>query len=166
MAQKGDLVYFDPPYDVEENQSNFTEYTKGGFNRDDQTELKGVCDTLIDRGVWVAISNSNTSFIRELYKRGDAYSLYKVIDENKLRLARTIGAKPSSRGHVNELLIIGKPMERRKKRFLKERRRMRYTDGYTAMYLLCTCGYQTGYLLVEVPDTLKPQKVLLTPVSR
>ena len=120
LAQKGDLVYFDPPYDVEENQSNFTEYTKGGFNRDDQTELKGICDTLIDRGVWVAISNSNTSFIRELYKRDDAYSLYKVIDENKLRLARTIGAKPSSRGYVNELLIIGKPMDGRKKRFLKK----------------------------------------------
>ena len=120
MAQKGDLVYFDPPYDVEENQSNFTEYTKKGFTRSDQTELKSLCDELIDKGVWVAISNSNTSFIRELYKKDDSYSLYRVIDESKLRLARTIGAKSSSRGYVNELLIIGKPMDGRKKRFLKK----------------------------------------------
>lgn len=43
---------------------------------------------------------------------------------------------------------------------------LRYTNGYTAMYLSCTCEYQTGYLLVGVPDTLNPQRVLLTPVLR
>ena len=34
------------------------------------------------------------------------------------------------------------------------------------MHLSCTCGYQTGYLLVWVPDNLKQQIVLLTPVLR
>src|SRR5690554_555584 len=49
-AKKGDLIYFDPPYDVEEKQSEFVSYTKNGFSRDDQIRLKNVCDELVERG--------------------------------------------------------------------------------------------------------------------
>lgn len=121
LARKGDFVYFDPPYDVEYKQNSFTAYTKKGFSREDQVELKRICDLLIDQGVSLAVSNSNTAFIRDLYKENDEYELYSFIDEGKLKLARTIGAKTSSRGYVNELLIIGKPIDGRKKRFLKKK---------------------------------------------
>ncbi|HAS55744.1 MAG TPA: hypothetical protein DCR94_00475 [Firmicutes bacterium] len=113
LAESGDLVYFDPPYDVEPLQSGFTSYTKQGFGRKEQKELKDICDELLRKGICVAISNSNTGFIKQLYtKSTDGYSLYTIVDENKLRLARTIAGKACSRRYVNELLIIGKPVEK------------------------------------------------------
>ncbi len=109
-AKTGDFVYFDPPYDVEPLQSGFTSYTKHGFGRKEQKELKEVCDKLLNEGISVAVSNSNTEFIRQLYKNSvDGYFFYTIVDENKLRLARTIAGKSCNRRYVNELLIIGKP---------------------------------------------------------
>lgn len=104
-AQAGDVVYFDPPYDVEEGQNGFVGYTAGGFNRDNQRELKELCDELIQRGVTVGISNSNTTFIRELYS-DDPYHFYELHDELKVR--RTIGAKNESRREITELFILGR----------------------------------------------------------
>lgn len=112
-AKAGDFAYFDPPYDVEPLQSGFTSYTKKGFGRKEQKELKEVCDKLLSEGMSVALSNSNTEFIKQLYtKSADGYSLYTIVDENKLRLARTIAGKACNRRYVNELLIIGKPKDR------------------------------------------------------
>lgn len=106
----GDFVYFDLPYDVEPLQSGFTSYTKQGFGRKEQKELKNVYDQLLEKGIAVAISNSNTEFIKQLYNRSsDGYFLYTIVDESKLRLARTIAGKACNRRYVNELLIIGKP---------------------------------------------------------
>lgn len=112
-AKTGDFVYFDPPYDVEPLQSGFTSYTKQGFGRKQQQELKEACDKLLSNGIAVAVSNSNTDFIKQLYtKSNDGYFFYTIVDENKLRLARTIAGKASNRRYVNELLIIGKPKEK------------------------------------------------------
>ncbi len=109
-AKSGDFVYFDPPYDVEPLQSGFTSYTKQGFGRKQQQELKDSCDKLLRNGIAVAVSNSNTDFIKQLYANSsDGYFFYSIVDENKLRLARTIAGKACNRRYVNELLIIGKP---------------------------------------------------------
>ena len=43
-AQEGDLIYFDPPYDYEVENSGFTGYTKSGFSRKNLQELKLQCD--------------------------------------------------------------------------------------------------------------------------
>lgn len=104
-AVKGDVVYFDPPYDVEAGQSEFVSYTASGFGRKDQEELKKLCDSLIDRGVKVGISNSNTQFIRALYAsdKKHRYELNEIAP-----FSRTIGSKPSSRKKTTELIIIGK----------------------------------------------------------
>lgn len=104
-AKAGDLVYFDPPYDVEEGQNSFTEYAKSGFNRNSQKQLKKLCDKLILKGVRIAISNSDTKFIRDLYS-GDEYITYNIY--NKIISNRTIGASTDSRRKVTELLIVGK----------------------------------------------------------
>ena len=104
-AKEGDLVYFDPPYDIEEKQNSFTKYSKSGFNRDSQKQLKTLCDELILRGVKIAVSNSDTVFIRELYS-GDEYVTYTIY--NKIVSNRTIGASPESRRKVTELLIVGR----------------------------------------------------------
>lgn len=103
-AQAGDIVYFDPPYDVEAGQSSFVEYTKNGFTRENHRELKQLCDRLIERGVRVGISNSNTQFIRELYMEGP-YDFYEFYDE--ITVKRTIGGTKESRREINELFILG-----------------------------------------------------------
>lgn len=104
-AQNGDFVYFDPPYDVEPGQSSFVAYTKSGFNQKNQKELKQTCDTLIKRGVLVAISNSNTDFIRNLYK-DNKYVKYEI--HSKIISNRTIAASNKARRRVVELLIVGR----------------------------------------------------------
>ncbi len=103
-ANKGDIVYFDPPYDVEAGQNGFVEYTQAGFNRQNQRELKDLCDRLIARGVKVGISNSNTSFIRSLYTEGP-YDFYELHDE--ITVKRTIGGTLESRKEMCELFILG-----------------------------------------------------------
>lgn len=102
-AQGGDLVYFDPPYDVEIGQAGFVSYSKGGFNRDNQEELRDLCDELIERGVTVIVSNSDTSYIKNLYGDHGRYKFYR-----DLNIIWSVGANGASRRKANEILIIGK----------------------------------------------------------
>ncbi len=67
-AIKGDLVYFDPPYHPISATANFTKYVKGDFNAQNQSELSDVFRALANRGCKVMLSNSNTDFIKDLYK--------------------------------------------------------------------------------------------------
>ena len=66
--RRGSFVYFDPPYDPVSDGSNFTGYAKGGFDRNEQTRLKLLCDKLNLKGVNFLLSNSSTEFILDLYK--------------------------------------------------------------------------------------------------
>ena len=63
----GDFVYFDPPYHPI-NKTSFTAYTKLGFTEKDQSDLANFCTELSKQGVKIMVSNSNTKFIRDLYK--------------------------------------------------------------------------------------------------
>ena len=58
-----DFVYFDPPYD-----STFNGYRKDGFSKEDQTRLHGLFKRLTESGVRCMLTNSNTEFVRGLYK--------------------------------------------------------------------------------------------------
>lgn len=61
--QKEDFVYFDPPY-----YSVYTQYTDKNFCREDQEQLAQFVNDLSQREVKVMLSNSNTDFIKTLYK--------------------------------------------------------------------------------------------------
>lgn len=96
MAKKGDVVYFDPPYDQENGE--FSGYTRKSFTKDDQVKLKCVFDKLTQKGVYCILSNSATSFIRNIYSH--------YIDEQSIILVkRTVGANVTSRAKVEEILI-------------------------------------------------------------
>ncbi len=95
-AKKGDFVYFDPPYDPISDSSNFTGYTKIGFDRAEQLRLKYLCDDLKKRDVKFLLSNSATDFIWELYKD---YS------RTKITATRAINSKAEGRGVVEEVLV-------------------------------------------------------------
>lgn len=94
---KGTFVYLDPPYDPVSDTANFTGYTKGGFSKWDQIELRQCCDELNERGIRFMLSNSATDFICE------QYSKYHIIP---VKAKRAVNCAPTKRGDVDEVLVI------------------------------------------------------------
>ena len=92
-ARKGDFVYCDPPYAPVSATSSFSAYTKSGFGVEDQFRLRNACVRAAKRGVRVAVSNSNSRLIRELYR---AWNLTKI------PARRAINSKVTARGKVSE----------------------------------------------------------------
>ena len=95
------FVYFDPPYHPLSDTSSFTGYSVNGFGEAQQTRLKLLCDELDKRGCKILLSNSNASFIRELYND----SRYEIVEVQATRAINSVGAK---RGKINELLVHNK----------------------------------------------------------
>lgn len=98
-AKRGDAIYFDPPYVPLSETSSFTGYAKGGFDLLDQHRLRNTATVLWQRGVHVLLSNSDTPFVRQLYKEF-------LIEE--VRVRRAINSKGAKRGKIGELLISAK----------------------------------------------------------
>lgn len=97
LAKKNDFIYFDPPYQTLNKTSSFTSYTKNPFREEDQKKLNTVFRELNRVGCKIMLSNSDTSFIRRLYKE------FRI----KVVLAkRAINCKASGRGTINELVIL------------------------------------------------------------
>jgi DNA adenine methylase len=97
-ARRGDFVYFDPPYDPVTPTANFTGYTAGAFGPEEQRSLASLASELVARGCKVMLSNSDTDFIR---------SLYRDFRVDRVRCARAINSNASRRGEVNEVVITG-----------------------------------------------------------
>lgn len=95
-VQKGDFVYFDPPYVPLNETSSFTSYTKDGFDIDMQFKLRDVCDELDSMGVKFMLSNSDTKLVNDLYAN---YEIKKVF------ASRQINANADGRGKITEVLV-------------------------------------------------------------
>jgi DNA adenine methylase len=98
-ARVGDFVYLDPPYDPVSATSSFVSYQQDGFGRADQVALRNEVLRLSELNVPVLLSNSDTSFIRELYADSSAFQIEQVT------VSRAIGASSASRTKVGELLV-------------------------------------------------------------
>jgi len=96
IKKKKTFVYLDPPYDPVSATASFTGYTKNGFSREAQIQLRKHCDALTDRGIKFMLSNSDTEFIRE------QYACYHITE---VRASRQINSVSSKRGDVDELVI-------------------------------------------------------------
>ena len=96
-AQKGDFIYFDPPYDPLSKTASFTSYTAGNFGDQDQRDLADVFTTLTEKGCFCMLSNSYTEFIRELYKSFKIEVVYAK---------RAVNSDANGRGNIKESLII------------------------------------------------------------
>ena len=97
MATPDSFVYFDPPYHGADN-SNFTGYQADGFPEAEQLRLRDVMKELTDQGVKCLLSNSDTEFIRKIYKD-------KAFRVETVTASRTINSNTAGRGKVNEVLI-------------------------------------------------------------
>ena len=93
----GDFVYFDPPYHPTD-ETSFTAYSKLGFSEKDQSDLADFCTELHKQGVKVMISNSNTKFIRDLYKSN-------IFNIGIVNAPRLVNCKSGGRNAVEEVLI-------------------------------------------------------------
>lgn len=100
IANKGDLVYFDPPYVPLSKTSSFTKYYKDDFNEDKQEALKELCFRLTKKGVYIILSNSYTDSVKKLYKQ-DGIFFYHTVKAN-----RAINCKANGRGKINELIVV------------------------------------------------------------
>jgi len=97
-AKAGDFLYFDPPYDPVTPTANFTSYSADGFSADDQRALADTARQLVARGCKVMLSNSDTPFIR---------SIYKGLRIERVKCPRAINSNAAKRGDVDELIITG-----------------------------------------------------------
>jgi DNA adenine methylase len=96
-AQRGDFVYFDPPYVALSATSSFTSYTSRGFGEAEQVRLRDLARSLKRRGVHVLLSNSSAPFVRDLYATG-----FQVLE---VPATRMVNSKGGGRGPVDELMI-------------------------------------------------------------
>ena len=96
QTKKDDFVYFDPPYYPLNATSNFTSYDSNCFLEEEQFRLFETFNKLAKRGMKVVESNSDTKFIKELYKNYDI----QIVNAN-----RFINSKSSGRRKINEVLI-------------------------------------------------------------
>ena len=96
-AQKGDFIYFDPPYIPLSKTASFTKYTSDGFGPEDQVKLRDLFVELHARGCFVMLSNSNAPEVQELYQD---FKRHEVLAN------RAVNCKATGRGKIKELIII------------------------------------------------------------
>lgn len=97
LAQAGDFLYLDPPYAPISKSSNFTQYTKGGYNLPDRIRLRKALDRASRRGARFILSESLTQENTLIYR---GYSMIEV------KCNRAINSKGDRRQKVKEILVF------------------------------------------------------------
>ena len=97
LGQRGDYLYFDPPYHPLSKTASFTGYTAGNFREGDQRDLAEVFARLSEKGCLCMLSNSYTPLILELY-RG-----FRV---ETVAASRAINSDGNGRGTVQEVVVL------------------------------------------------------------
>lgn len=94
--RKGSFLYLDPPYLPISQTSNFTSYSKEGFNMKDQERLAAFMFRLKEKNIKALLSNSDCKATRTLYNRLNIYTV---------EARRRINRDATKRGPITELLV-------------------------------------------------------------
>jgi len=94
-AQRGDALYFDPPY-----IQTFGQYTADAFDMADHRRLVATFSALERRGVRILLSNSDNAVSRRLYRK---------LDMRAVHARRAISRRGTDRKTVTELLVVSRP---------------------------------------------------------
>lgn len=89
--KKNCFYYLDPPY-----HETFNGYNESGFGDKEHTALAGICAKIHKAGGYFILSNSDTEFVR---------SLYKDFTIEQVSASRSVSCKAHQRGKENELII-------------------------------------------------------------
>jgi len=95
-AKRGDFVYMDPPYVPLRKTSNFTSYSKDGFDIEMQEKLYAHCCALDKKGVFFMLSNSSATFVLERYQE---------FNLEFLQASRAVNSVAANRGKVQEVVV-------------------------------------------------------------
>ncbi len=98
-AQKGDVIYADPPYTVKGENNGFIRYNEKLFSWNDQEKLAHECEAAKQRGAFVAVSG--------LYHK-DLLSLYNSWWALKMSRQTSVSRDVSSRRKVSEVVFFSK----------------------------------------------------------
>lgn len=98
-AGAGDVVYCDPPYYAVGDEVMFTKYCSNAFTFDDQRALVGAAVEAAGRGARVAISNSGSPVIREMYEAAG-------MTIHELPARRSISCAGDTRGNAPDILAV------------------------------------------------------------
>ncbi len=90
------FLYLDPPYAPLTKTSNFTGYSRNGFDENMQKLLCNLCHRLNAQGVRFILSNSSAPLILELYK---SFNIEFVM------ASRSINSQPNKRGQIPEVIV-------------------------------------------------------------
>ena len=90
-VKENDLIYCDPPYDL-----TFTGYTSDRFLSESQVHLLKILEELVSKGAYVLTSNSDTEYVRSLYKDWNISILHRK---------GTMSCNGRNRGKVAELIM-------------------------------------------------------------
>lgn len=96
-ARRGTFVYLDPPYFPVSATANFTSYTKEDFGRTEQEELAALFADASRRGVQLMLSNSDTAFIRHLYRN---------FNTQTVKARRAVNCDGAKRGRISEIVVM------------------------------------------------------------
>ncbi len=96
-CENNDFIYLDPPYFPVTKTANFTDYTKENFGMQEHNELAKEFDRLNNIGAKAILSNSNSEYIKTLYKK------YEII---KIKSNRNINCDPKKRKNHYDLIIL------------------------------------------------------------
>lgn len=91
----GDFVYFDPPYMPVSATSNFTAYVVA-FGEKEHVALRDLIVELSKQDIKCMLSNSDTPWLRELYKD---------MNVTTVQAGRSINSDGAKRGAVTELVV-------------------------------------------------------------
>jgi len=95
--KKQAVVYCDPPYVPASASANFTSYTQFGFSIKQQESLAALGRKLAMKGHTVVISNHDNAITQKLYEGAQLL---------QVSVPRLIGADPTKRKPINELIAV------------------------------------------------------------
>jgi DNA adenine methylase len=110
-CDNNDFIYLDPPYFPMSKTSNFTDYTKESFGILEHNELAKEFERLSQVGSKVVLSNSNSDYVKTLYRKFDAI---------KIKSTRNINCDPEKRKDHCDLIIINYDKKIRDKKIMPE----------------------------------------------
>lgn len=99
LAERGDIIYCDPPYVPFSEQTKSLPYTQKIFEKEDQIELAELAKETAARGIPVIISNHDTEFTRTHYRKAKIKSFH---------VSRLINCQANLRQPVKELIAVFK----------------------------------------------------------
>lgn len=99
-AQRGDLIYFDPPYTVAHAANGFIKYNERIFSWQDQERLAHHARDLASRGCRVIVSNADHASLHSLYEDFEC----RVVERPSV-----IAASSKHRRQITEcIFVLGK----------------------------------------------------------